>query len=70
MDLDDLEPLVDGIEDELDAVAAEVDDQVHVERVLVVVQDLHLLDRAHHVLDGGHGLREVHAWKEKKIISI
>ena len=67
MHLDDLEPLADGVEDELDAIVGEVDDQLDAERVVVAVQDLDALDAPHQTLDRGYRMTKVHSWKENNV---
>ena len=64
MHLDDLEPLADGVEDELDAIVGEVDDQLDPERVMVAVEDLDALDAPHQALDRCYRMAKVHSWNE------
>ncbi len=66
VDLDDLEPLWEGVEDELDPVLRKPDAQVEGQRIPVAVGDLHPFDGAHLVLDWCDTLAEVCACKKNK----
>ena len=64
---DDLQPLADRVEYELDAIACQVDHEVDRERLLVAVYDVDATDDADQRLDGSHRLAEVHSCKQKMI---